>query len=113
MVSKVYGGKWYLRLGENLFAEFIPDVSKYMIPVMFIQSQFGWRIPSSWLLWLFIGMMLGFLVMGYLYKHSGLYEAEVFTGARKNPYSAQVLRLLRDIDKNTRGNDDGKRQNRR
>jgi len=95
-IRKAYSCRFYLNLGIaqiSWFSGKLPEIMAFV----YLSDWLGFDLDKQGLLVFAIGVIVGLTIMGYIWKHTGLYDTEIYVNVDKNPVAKEMLEAARLI----------------
>jgi uncharacterized membrane protein YciS (DUF1049 family) len=94
-----YKSRFYLNMGIRQVSWFTGKLPEIMA-FIFITEWLGFKLSQTMLIVFCVGVVFGLTVMGYIWKHSGLFDIEVYVDTTKNPVQNEIYQAALLINKN-------------
>lgn len=95
-VKKIWGAKTYIDIGIAPISWVTGKLPEIM-SVVYLSNFFGYTIPLRGLIAIALASLSFLCIFGYFWKHTGMYDTEVWVQNDKNPYQREMLQTMREI----------------
>lgn len=98
LIKKGWGAKTYIDIGIAPISWITGKLPEIM-SIVYLSAYFGYTIQPKSLIGIGLAVISGLCLFGYFWKHSGLYDTEIWVQNDKNPYQKELLTKIREIHK--------------
>lgn len=97
-VKKFYSTLFYFEQGKGQVNRFYAEIPNFIIILGGLKYLFNISFSPLVYVLIFFACYVVFTILGYFFKHSGLYDVDRITQANKDPVMCEVYNAARRIN---------------